>query len=98
MLRRDADHLQVGTSPGVVIADRPGLYPFLRGLDGTRDFAALSRALGAHGAKAHTLADLTTLEEWLATGEDGVFVLDVAISQKVIAEFMAASLDAGKRL
>ncbi|ASN53719.1 thiamine pyrophosphate-binding protein [Sinomonas sp. R1AF57] len=75
-----------------------------KGLDPTAmlidevDFAALGRALGARGAKAHTLADLESLREWLATGEDGVFVLDVAISQKVIAEFMAASLDAGKRL
>ncbi|WP_077487986.1 thiamine pyrophosphate-binding protein [Sinomonas mesophila] len=67
-------------------------------LIGEVDFAALGRALGAHGAKARTLADLAALEEWLATGEDGVFVLDVAISQKVVAEFMAASLDAGKRL
>jgi len=43
VLRRDVDHLQVGTSPGVVVRDRPGLYPFLRGLDGTHDLAALRR-------------------------------------------------------
>jgi hypothetical protein len=43
VLRRDTEHLQVGTSPGVVIHDRPGLYPFLRGLDGTRDLATLRR-------------------------------------------------------
>jgi hypothetical protein len=36
-------HLQVGTSPGVVIRDRPGLYPLLLSLDGTRDFDALRR-------------------------------------------------------
>jgi hypothetical protein len=41
VLRRDTDHLQVGTSPGVVIPDRPGLYPFLRELDGSRDLARL---------------------------------------------------------
>lgn len=75
-----------------------------KGLDPTAmlidevDFAALGRALGARGAKARSLADLAALEQWLATGEDGVFVLDVAISQKVVAEFMAASLGAGKRL
>ncbi|WP_353710830.1 thiamine pyrophosphate-binding protein [Arthrobacter sp. K5] len=58
------------------------------------DFAAVGRALGADGAKARTLSDLGLLEDWLATHDDGVFVLDVAISQKVIAEFMAESLAA----
>jgi hypothetical protein len=33
----------VGTSPGVVIRDRPGLYPLLLSLDGTRDLDALRR-------------------------------------------------------
>ncbi|MEJ7635763.1 hypothetical protein [Aeromicrobium sp.] len=37
LLRRDATHLQVGTSPGIVIADRPGLLPLLRLIDGARD-------------------------------------------------------------
>ena len=56
------------------------------------DFAAVGRALGAAGTKAHTLADLQPLKDWLATHEEGVFVLDVAISQKVVAEFMAESV------
>ena len=43
VLRRDIDHLQVGTSPGVILHDRPGLYPFLRSLDGTRDLPTLRR-------------------------------------------------------
>ena len=69
-----------------------------RGLDPTAmlideiDFAAVGRALGADGAKAHTLADLAALEQWLATHDEGVFVLDVAISQKIVAEFLTASL------
>lgn len=37
LLRRDATTLQIGTSPGVVIADRPGLYALLRLIDGSRD-------------------------------------------------------------
>ncbi|MET0448054.1 MAG: hypothetical protein ABW004_06590, partial [Aeromicrobium sp.] len=37
LLRRDATHLQVGTSPGIVIDDRPGLLALLRLLDGVRD-------------------------------------------------------------
>ncbi|GAA2173658.1 thiamine pyrophosphate-binding protein [Arthrobacter parietis] len=56
------------------------------------DFAAVGRALGAKGAKAHALADLTELKTWLASDDDGVFVLDVAISQQVVAEFMAESV------
>ena len=53
MLRRDIDHLQVGTSPGVIVHDRPGLYPFLRSLDGTRDLSALRR----HAAVDHPELD-----------------------------------------
>ena len=41
LLRRDATNLQVGTSPGVVIADRPGLLALLRLLDGSRDVERL---------------------------------------------------------
>ncbi|GAA1771007.1 thiamine pyrophosphate-binding protein [Kocuria aegyptia] len=62
------------------------------------DFAAVGRAMGAAGTKAHTLADLTALQDWLAGHDEGVFVLDVAISQQVVAEFMTASLTAGRRL
>jgi acetolactate synthase I/II/III large subunit len=62
------------------------------------DFAAIGRAMGAAGAKVRTLAGLSALTEWLATHQEGVFVLDVAISQKIVAEFMTASLTAGKKL
>lgn len=41
LLRRSATHLQVGTSPGIVIADRPGLADLLRLLDGVRDLDRL---------------------------------------------------------
>ena len=43
LLRRDATHLQVGTSPGTVIDDRPGLRPLLRLLNGVRDLDQLRR-------------------------------------------------------
>lgn len=42
LLRRDATHLQVGTSPGIVIPDRPGLLPLLRLVDGARDVQRLT--------------------------------------------------------
>ena len=43
LLRRDAHHLQAGTSPGTVIDDRPGLRAFLRLLNGVRDVEQLRR-------------------------------------------------------
>lgn len=43
VLRRDAGHLQVGTGPGIVVADRPGLHRLLLRLDGRRDPAWLER-------------------------------------------------------
>ncbi|MCW2840669.1 MAG: hypothetical protein JWR55_2152 [Aeromicrobium sp.] len=41
LLRRDATHLQIGTSPGIVFDDRPGLLPLLRLVDGVRDVQRL---------------------------------------------------------
>ncbi len=58
------------------------------------DFSAIGRALGAQGSKARTLADLRKLEQWLAEDTEGVYVLDVAISQGIIVEWMSASLNA----
>ena len=58
------------------------------------DFAAVGRALGAQGIKVHTLADLERLRDWLAGNDEGVFVLDVSISQKVVAEWMTESVAA----
>jgi acetolactate synthase I/II/III large subunit len=71
-----------------------------KGLDDTAmqidevDFAALARAMGAAGVKAKTMEDLALLEAWLSAHDDGVFVLDVSISQKIVVEFMSASLAA----
>jgi hypothetical protein len=48
LLRRDATHLQVGTSPGIVIDDRPGLLPLLRLLDGTRGIERLQGLATTH--------------------------------------------------
>ncbi|MGC0143426.1 thiamine pyrophosphate-binding protein [Pseudactinotalea sp. Z1732] len=58
------------------------------------DFAALGRAFGAEGIQARTLADLDVLRQWLATHTEGVFILDVSISTEVVADFLAASLEA----
>ena len=56
------------------------------------DFAAVGRALGAEGIKARSLADLDGLKDWITSGCKGVFVLDVPVSQTVIAEYMAESM------
>ncbi|MBK5217419.1 MAG: hypothetical protein JJE02_07535, partial [Propionibacteriales bacterium] len=45
LLRRDRDHLQVGTAPGFVIRDQPGLIQVLRLFDGVRSVNALKAAL-----------------------------------------------------
>ncbi|WP_458114005.1 thiamine pyrophosphate-binding protein [Arthrobacter sp. R1-13] len=94
------------TRKGVVIAINDSAYGAelhqyaSKGLDPAAmlidevDFSAIGRALGAAGHKARTLADLSKLEEWLAAHNDGVFVLDVAVSQGVVVEWMLASLAA----
>ena len=43
VLRRDAHHLQVGTAPGRVLTDQPGLFALLLSLDGHHDAEALAR-------------------------------------------------------
>lgn len=58
------------------------------------DFASVGQAFGAVGCKARSLADLSKLDEWLRSDVDGVFVLDVAISRKIVVDFMKASLHA----
>ncbi|MFE4194578.1 thiamine pyrophosphate-binding protein [Paenarthrobacter sp. NPDC056912] len=71
-----------------------------RGLDDTAmqieevDFSAVGRALGAQGVKARSLADFKALEVWLADGAQGLFILDVAISQHEVAEYMQESMAA----
>jgi acetolactate synthase I/II/III large subunit len=71
-----------------------------RGLDKTAmlidevDFAAVGRAFGAVGIKARSLSDLEALREWVAEGANGVFVLDVPVSQEVVAEYMQESVAA----
>lgn len=37
VLRRDSTHLQIGTSPGVIVRDRPGLHHLLLAMDGLHD-------------------------------------------------------------
>ena len=45
LLRRDRDHLQVGTAPGYVILDQTGLIQVLRLFDGIRSVDTLAAAL-----------------------------------------------------
>lgn len=96
------------TRRGVVIALNDAAYGAelhqyaSKGLDPTAmlidevDFSAIGRALGTAGHKATALADLKILEAWLAENDEGVFVLDVAISRQVIVEWMSASLTASQ--
>lgn len=45
LLRRDRDHLQIGTAPGFVIRDQPGLIQVLRLFDGVRSVNAIKAAM-----------------------------------------------------
>ncbi|WMY78662.1 thiamine pyrophosphate-binding protein [Citricoccus sp. I39-566] len=56
------------------------------------DFAAVGRTFGAEGIKARSLQDLDALRDWVVRGAEGVFVLDLPISQDVVAEYMAESM------
>ncbi|WP_081710177.1 thiamine pyrophosphate-binding protein [Arthrobacter sp. 35W] len=56
------------------------------------DFSAVGRAMGASGVKMRSLADLDVLRDWLAGGARGLFILDVAISQTVVADYMRESM------
>ena len=69
-----------------------------RGLDDTAmqipevDFSALGIAMGAQGVKMRSLADLQVLKNWLAAGAQGLFVLDVAVTQSEVADYMRESM------
>lgn len=41
LLRRDATHLQIGTSPGFIVQDQPGLLTVLRLIDGVREVGSI---------------------------------------------------------
>ncbi|GEK80636.1 thiamine pyrophosphate-binding protein [Agrococcus baldri] len=61
------------------------------------DFAALGRGLGATGVVIETLDDLQQLEQWLAAGEDGVFVADCRVSREVVAPYIVEIREAAMR-
>lgn len=62
MLRRDAAHLQIGTSPGVIVRDRPGLHHLLLALDGLHDIAWLAEHVPDLAAPIDSvLADLAAV-------------------------------------
>ncbi len=52
------------------------------------DFAAVAAAFGARSATIASLGDLTAVEDWLASDDDGVLLLDCKISQHVVAPYM----------
>ncbi len=52
------------------------------------DFAAVAAAFGARSATIAALDDLTAVEGWLASDDDGVLLLDCKISQQVVAPYM----------
>lgn len=57
------------------------------------DFAALGRALGAEAAVIDDPDDLDHLRDWLASGQDGTFVVDCRVSPQVRAPYMTTQLE-----
>lgn len=52
------------------------------------DFAGLAAALGASSAVIRELGDLDALGTWLASGTEGVFLVDLRVSRDVVAPYM----------
>ncbi|GAA3545212.1 hypothetical protein AFL01nite_15780 [Aeromicrobium flavum] len=67
LLRRDVRTLQVGTSPGVLVRDRPGLVRVLRLLDGSLDLPRLA-ALVARDVPEFTDDLGATLDRLIVSG------------------------------
>ncbi|QHK21799.1 thiamine pyrophosphate-binding protein [Pseudarthrobacter psychrotolerans] len=62
------------------------------------DFSGIARALGAESAIIRSLADLSTLTDWIDAGANGTFVADCRITSSVrapwMSEWMAAKQEA----
>ena len=52
------------------------------------DFATTARGFGAASAAVKTLQDLTELEVWINNGARGTFVVDLRVSQQVVAPYI----------
>lgn len=51
------------------------------------DFSGLARAVGADAVTVNTLDDLDAFERWVASGDDGVMLLDCRITQSLRAPY-----------
>jgi acetolactate synthase-1/2/3 large subunit len=57
------------------------------------DFAGLARSLGGRGDIIRSLDDLSAVQAWLASGSDGVYLLDCRISTSVVAPYQREILE-----
>ncbi|GHD42179.1 thiamine pyrophosphate-binding protein [Mycetocola manganoxydans] len=57
------------------------------------DFAGIARSLGGRGDVIRSLEDFAGVEAWLASGEDGVYLLDCRISPTVVAPYQEEIFD-----
>jgi acetolactate synthase-1/2/3 large subunit len=57
------------------------------------DFAGIARSLGGRGDVIRSLDDLSNVEEWLASDEGGVYLLDCRISTSVVAPYQQEIYD-----
>ncbi len=57
------------------------------------DFAGIARSLGGRGDIIRSLEDFAGFEAWIASGDDGVYLLDCRISTSVVAPFQQEIFD-----
>ncbi|WP_166980938.1 thiamine pyrophosphate-binding protein [Paramicrobacterium fandaimingii] len=62
------------------------------------DFAGLARSVGADAVTVSTLDDLDVFERWVASGDDGVMLLDCRISQSLRAPYQEEVIEQNSAL
>ncbi|WP_129360204.1 thiamine pyrophosphate-binding protein [Rothia uropygioeca] len=61
------------------------------------DFAGIFAALGARGSTVRSLGDLADFEQWVASGEDGTYVLDCRITNSIRATWIVEAVEESRR-
>lgn len=92
LLRRDALHLQIGTSPGFVLRDQPGLFSVIGLFDGIRDIGRIAQ-ISATGIPEFSGDVVRIVRDLMAAGL--VFDArswDIPTSERLGSEARSASL------
>lgn len=72
------------------LAPEPMLIPDI-------DFAGIFAALGARGSMVRAVEDLAEFERWVASGEEGTYVLDCRITNSIRASWIVEAVEEARR-